>query len=70
MRAAHLTPGDTIRIDGRTRIISQIRRIPGDVGLTFDYVGPHIGNLPRSNSEGYLNHFGFDVVERAGVVAA
>ena len=64
MQAHELHPGDTIIIDGRTRIISQIRRIPGDVGLTFDYVGPHIGNLPRNNSEQYLNHFGFTVLDR------
>lgn len=68
MQAHEIQIGDTIKIDGRTRIIADIRRVPGDVGLTFDYEGPHVGRLPRCNSEGYLNHFGFAIVERAEVM--
>jgi hypothetical protein len=69
MRAQELTIGDTIIIDGHTRIIRDIRRLHGDVGLTFFYEGPHIGNLAKNNSESYLNFLGFTVVERAEVAA-
>jgi hypothetical protein len=69
MLATEINPGDTIRVDGRVRIVESMRHIKGDVGVTVFYEGPHVGNLPRFNSAGYLNHGGFELVERGTGVA-